>query len=345
MAAYSFLLLGFLLRTLGPEAFAPWAAAVALLGYVSLLDAGLSATTTEMRHMRRPATRARWRRLMQRMGYLRVCCRRRLAWHGGRIPVPRLLGLTGPGPSGRARHRGSLASTSRSSWPRRDGLGCARLPAIRPDLRLQPRARGGRRPCRPGVDRDARDGRRGLGQVAGRLASRTVLAIALGRNVKWFHLVPGIPSRGRVRALWAFSLPVFALQLATQLGVGTDIVIVGRFRARRRYSTRPAASWFETSPTSSCRRSSVLLPTLSRATFQDALSTARQIPTLMVMAGHSWARRHSGGWLRRQAVDGAVDRSAAPFEHRGVDRIWLAFVLITPSRYWSSRRSPPVAIR
>lgn len=44
--AYSALLVAYLFRSVGPTAYAPWAVTVALLGWLSLLDLGLSQTTT-----------------------------------------------------------------------------------------------------------------------------------------------------------------------------------------------------------------------------------------------------------------------------------------------------------
>ena len=258
IAVYSFLLVGFLLRTLGPESFAPWAAAVALLGYLSLLDAGLSATTTRNAAHAAAGDASAMEQVRVANGlFAGLAVGAVLLGILGAFLVPRLLGLTGPA----ALEAGIVTAIlsidfsivlASAGW-----LGIARG-YHRFDLIFA---------CNVvhavvgGIVVLALIGTLGMvgaaiGQVAGRLASRTLLAIALRRNLRWFHPFPGMPSRGQARALWVFSLPVFALQLATQLGVGTDVIIVGLVSGAEAVGLYAAGSQLVRSvPTSSSRPS------------------------------------------------------------------------------------------
>lgn len=288
MAVYSFALVGFLLRSLGPEAFAPWATAVALLGYLSLLDAGLSATTT------RDAAQAaagdtsaieRIRVANSLFGALAVGAV--LLGILGALVIPSFLGLDGSAGVEAGIVAAVLAVDFAISLATAGWLGTLRG-YHRFDLIFA---------CNVvhavvgGIVIVALIGTLGMvgaaiGQVAGRLASRIVLAVVLGRNLEWFRVIPAVPAQGRVRALWRFSLPVFALQLATQIGIGTDVIIVGLVAGAASVGLYAAGSqlvrnvaWLVLPILG------VLLPTLSRATFENSLSTARQIPTLILMAG------------------------------------------------------------
>jgi len=75
---------------------------------------------------------------------------------------------------------------------------------------------------------------------------------------------------------------------------------------------------------------SVLLPTLSRATFTDALSTARQIPTLIVMAGVLGAATFGGLAAEAGPVMELWTGQQPPLSIGVLTAYSIAFVLITP---------------
>jgi O-antigen/teichoic acid export membrane protein len=64
-------------------------------------------------------------------------------------------------------------------------------------------------------------------QLGGRLAARVVLAFLVRRQVDWFDLRPRKTTRKDFVSLMSFTLPILGTQVATQLGMGTDVFIVG----------------------------------------------------------------------------------------------------------------------
>ncbi len=64
-------------------------------------------------------------------------------------------------------------------------------------------------------------------QLAGRLAARVLLAVLVRRQVDWFDLRPRKTTRKDFLGLMSFTLPILGTQVATQLGMGTDVFIVG----------------------------------------------------------------------------------------------------------------------
>ena len=64
-------------------------------------------------------------------------------------------------------------------------------------------------------------------QLAGRLAARVLLAVLVRRQVDWFDLRPRKTARKDFLGLMSFTLPILGTQVATQLGMGTDVFIVG----------------------------------------------------------------------------------------------------------------------
>lgn len=64
-------------------------------------------------------------------------------------------------------------------------------------------------------------------QLSGRLAARILLAYLVRREVDWFHLTPRRTTRRDFLSLMSFTLPIFGMQVATQVGMGTDVFIVG----------------------------------------------------------------------------------------------------------------------
>jgi O-antigen/teichoic acid export membrane protein len=67
----------------------------------------------------------------------------------------------------------------------------------------------------------------GIGQIVGRLAARLLLIRPLRSLVPWFALRPGRRPRAALLAVGGFSLPILAMQISTQLGIGTDVGVVG----------------------------------------------------------------------------------------------------------------------
>ena len=332
-ALYSFALIGFLLRTLGPESFAPWAAAVAVLGFVSLLDAGLSATTTrDAAHAAAGDASAIDRVRVANALFAGLAIGAAGLGILGAFVIPAFLGLEGSAGVEAGIVAAILAIDFTIVLATAGWLGLLRG-YQRFDLIF---ASNVAHAVVGGVAVVALIGTYGMagaaaGHVVGRLASRALTAVALRRSVSWFRLIPGMPARRRVRALWAFSLPVFALQLATQIGMGTDVIIVGLVAG--------AASVGLYAVGSQLVRNvgylilpilSVLLPTLSRATFEDAATTARQMPTLILMAGILGAASF-GGLAADAGPIMQLWTGQQPSLSIGVLTVYsIAYILITP---------------
>jgi O-antigen/teichoic acid export membrane protein len=332
-AVYSFALVGFLLRTLGPEAFAPWAATLALLGFVSLLDAGLSATTTrDAAHAAAGDTSAIDRIRVANALFAGLAIGAAAIGILGAFVIPLFLGLEGPAGVEAGIVAAALAIDFTIALATAGWLGVLRG-YQRYDLIF---ACNVTHAVVGGIVVVALTGTFGMvgaaiGHVAGRLLSRVVLAILLRQNINWFRLIPGMPARRRVRALWAFSLPVFALQLSTQIGIGTDVIIVGMVAGAASVGLYAAGSqlvrnvaWLILPVLS------VLLPVLSRATFEDALSTARQMPTLVLMAAILGGATF-GGLAAEAGTIMQLWAGQQPPLSIGVLTVYsIAFVLITP---------------
>jgi O-antigen/teichoic acid export membrane protein len=288
IAAYSFFLIAFLLHRLGPGGYAPWAAAIALIGYLSLLDAGLSATTTrdaarasagdETAVGRVFAANAMFAALALGAGVLGLA---------GAYLIPNLLDLRGAERLtasavaailtldfvvvlATAGWVGVLRGNHRFDLVFAGNLTQVLISAPVVIVLIGPLGLVGA----------------ALAQLLGRIASRLLMAEVLKLVVPWFRLLPGRPGRRRVGPLWTFSLPIFALQLATQIGVGTDVLIVaavsggapvGPYAAGSQLVRNVAFLLFP--------MLSVLLPTLSRAAVHDHEASARQLPALVLIAG------------------------------------------------------------
>lgn len=333
MAGYSFALVGFLLRTLGPAAFAPWAAAVALIGFLSLLDVGLSATTTrDAAHVAAGDSGAVQRVHAANALFAVLAVVAASLGMAGAVVIPSLLGMSASDGSEAAAVAAILVVDFTIVLATAGWSGILRG-YLRYDLIV-----GGNvaHAVVGGIVVLVLIGPLGMvgaamGQVAGRLASRTVLAVALRRKIGWFRFVPGRPARARVRAIWAFSLPVFALQLATQLGVGTDVIIVGAIAGAASVGFYAAGSQLVRNVAYLLLPMlSVLLPSLSRATVEDALSTARQIPTLVMMAGILGAAAFGGLAAEARPVMELWTGQQPPLSIGVLSVYAIAFILITP---------------
>jgi O-antigen/teichoic acid export membrane protein len=218
----------YLFRTAGPTGFAPWATVLAVLGLLTILDAGLSATTA------RNAARA----LAGDPDGLRLVRAAYAAYSGLALAVLILGVLAAPLIPAILGTSGDLARTAivvcvvlaadlavvtgTAGWlgtlrgARRFDLICLAnavqvAVAVPATVVLVP-AFG-----LPGA---------AVAQLGGRLAGRLVAAVALTRTVPAIALRPGAVARADARTLGLFALPVLAIAISTQLGVGTDPIIV-----------------------------------------------------------------------------------------------------------------------
>jgi O-antigen/teichoic acid export membrane protein len=226
---YSVVLASYILHSLGPTGYAPWVTAMALVGWLTLLDAGLANTTT------REAAQAlagnleaedrvkTTNTLYMALGIGAVV----IGWIAS-LSIPVLLHLDGE----RARNAwlvgGELSIDlgivlATSAWMgvlrgarRFDiilGANVAQVSvALATTLILFPTL---------GLIGA------GIGQIVGRLTARLLLIRPLRSLVPWFALRPGRRPRAALLAVGGFSLPILAMQISTQLGIGTDVGVVG----------------------------------------------------------------------------------------------------------------------
>jgi O-antigen/teichoic acid export membrane protein len=229
--AYSALLVAYLFRSVGPTAYAPWAVTVALLGWLSLLDLGLSQTTTrEAARADAGDSTAIERVRVANTGYataslIGLCLGLLLASF-----TPALLHLSGD-PARDAEIVGvflavdfALVLTSAGWMGVARGLGRFDLVfaanvvqvviAVIVVVAFVPRI---------GIVGAA------IAQPVGRIAGRGALALILTRRIPWFSIVPHRVGGRALRSLAAVSGPIMLMQLATQIGSGTDVIIVGAF--------------------------------------------------------------------------------------------------------------------
>jgi O-antigen/teichoic acid export membrane protein len=226
---YSALLVSYFLHTLGPAGYAPWAAAMALVGWLVLLDAGLASTTT------REAARALagHHDAAERVGTsntlyagLGICAVGLGA--AASVVIPLILRLAGDQARdawlvgvalsvdlgivlGTSAWMGVLRGARRFEYVLaanvlQVAVALTTTVALLPVLGLV------------GA---------GCGQIAGRLASRALAAVLVRRAAPWFDLLPRPQSRRTFGQVTQFSLPILAIQLAKQIGTGTDIFVVG----------------------------------------------------------------------------------------------------------------------
>lgn len=226
---YAVVLVSILLRSLGPEGYAPWAAAMALVGWLALLDVGLASTTVrEAARALAGEAEAAARVATSHAMYVALGASATAIGSVAALAIPWLLRLEG-GAAREAWLTGAILAADlgvvlgTSAWM---GVlrGARRFDAVLgvnvvqvatalattivlfPVLGLVGAA---------------------LGQLAGRIGSRAVAALFLRGMAPWFVLTPTRPRWTLLRVVGGFSLPIFAMQLATQIGIGTDVVIVG----------------------------------------------------------------------------------------------------------------------
>ena len=226
---YTVLLIAYLLRTLGPEAYGIWAAATALVGYLTLLDAGLSTTTA--RAAARAAAGEEEAIDQVRTAYgayaLLACVAVLIGLLLGTL-IPLILRLEGDIAReawlvaaflaldlgiviATAGWMGTLRGTRRFREmllvnSAQVAVAVLLLLVLLPPLGLVGAA---------------------AAQPVGRIVGRSLAALILARQVSWFRARPRWPGWANLRTVTAFSLPILAMQTATQLGVGTDVIIVG----------------------------------------------------------------------------------------------------------------------
>ena len=222
------LIVAYLFRSVGPAGFAPWATVIGILGLLTILDAGLSATTA------RNAARG----LAGDADGLRLVRAAYAAYAGLSVAVlvlgalaaplvPAILGINGTGAQTAIFVAVVLAAdlalvTGTAGWlgtlrgARRFDLICLATAvqvgvAVPATILLVPSF------GLPGA---------AVAQLGGRLAGRLGAALALARAVPTIAMRPGIVARADARTLGLFALPVVAIGISTQLGVGIDPIIV-----------------------------------------------------------------------------------------------------------------------
>lgn len=217
-----------LIRSLGPTGFAPWATAVGILGLLTILDGGLSATTA--RNVARAIAGDREAVDLVRAAYAAYAGLAVLVLVVGSaasLLIPAALGAEGSAATsavilgvvlatdlavvvGSAGWLGSLRGASRFDLllVTNGAQVLVALPitvALVPGLGLVGAA---------------------IAQLLGRLVGRVVAAAALRRAIPWIRLMPGHVTRRSWRRLGVFTLPILAIGISTQLGIGIDPVIV-----------------------------------------------------------------------------------------------------------------------
>jgi O-antigen/teichoic acid export membrane protein len=222
------LIVAYLFRSVGPAGFAPWATVVAVLGLLTILDAGLSATTA--RHAARALAGDLDSRRMVQAAYSAYSLLALVVLVVGVLAAPiapLLLGATGD-EARTAILVGVILSVDlaivigTAGWlgtlrgARRFDLICAAVVvqvavAVPATFILVPGF------GLPGA---------AAAQLGGRAAGRIVAAVAVRRTVPSIAIGPGHVARSDARTLGRFALPVLAIGISTQLGVGIDPVIV-----------------------------------------------------------------------------------------------------------------------
>ena len=224
----SVLIVAYLFRSVGPASFAAWATVIGVLGLLTILDAGLSATTA------RNAARA----LAGDPEGVRLVRAAYAAYLGLAVAVFVLGSLAAPmiplilGTSGDAARTAIIVCV----------VLAADLAVVIGTAGWMGTLRGARRfdliffanavqvavavPATIVLVGSLGLAGAAIAQLAGRLAGRLVAGVSLARTVKAIAMLPGSVARADARTLGLFALPILAIGVSTQLGVGTDPVIV-----------------------------------------------------------------------------------------------------------------------
>jgi O-antigen/teichoic acid export membrane protein len=243
---YSLFLVGYLVRELGPTGYAPWATTIALLGWLTLLDAGLSSTTTREAARAVSGDQDAIRKVRTaNAAYSGLGAGGVVLGAGLSLITPLILGLAGAeagdawlvglflaidtglviGTAGwigtaRGARRFDVVMLTNTVQV---AVAIAVLLALLPSLGLVGAA---------------------IAQPIGRVAGRGALALILGRLVPWFRVRVHRPTRAGLRELGTFSLPIVAIQVANQLGIGADVLVVGAISGATAAGTFAAGSQF-----------------------------------------------------------------------------------------------------
>jgi O-antigen/teichoic acid export membrane protein len=285
---YAVVLASYLQRTLGPGAFAVWAAALAVIGWLALLDVGLSATTARATARAIAGDDAAVGQV--RAAYAAYAALGILAIALGAVvatAIPAFLGLRDEAARDAwlvgallALDLGVVVATAgwmgtlRGSRRFRSMLvvnvvqvavAGALLVVLLPPLGLVGAA---------------------AAQPIGRICARAFAAALLSRTLGWFAARPRWPGWPAVRTLTTFSLPVLAMQASAQLGVGTDVLIVGAATGATTAGLYAAGAQlsryvgFFLFPALG-----VLLPSFSTAYFERPETIRLLLPRAVVLAG------------------------------------------------------------
>ena len=222
------LIVAYLFRSVGPAGFASWATVVAALGLLTILDAGLTATTA--RHAARALAGDREGLRLVRAAYTAYAGLALIVLAVGSLAAPAIPAILGT--SGDAARTAILVCvvlaadlavvTGSAGWlgtlrgARRFDLVFAAnalqvAVAFPATLLLVPTL---------GLAGAA------VAQLGGRLVGRVVAGLAVARVVPGLALRPGSVAGSDARTLGLFALPVLAIAVSTQLGVGIDPIIV-----------------------------------------------------------------------------------------------------------------------
>ncbi|HEX2221389.1 MAG TPA: hypothetical protein VHK06_02590 [Candidatus Limnocylindria bacterium] len=226
---YTVVLVAYLLRTLGPAGYAPWAIAAAVVGWLALLDAGLSITTTRDAARAVAGDRDAVARVLTANGAYGVLGG--VAVTSGvliALVIPLILRLGGA-EAVQAWLVGALLTLDLGIVLATAGWAGTVRGMRRFDIQL---AVNVVQVAVAGALVVALLPRFGLvgaavAQPAGRLGARALLGVLLWRQLPWFRARPRVPRMSELRVVGAFSLPLMAWHVAREIGIGTDLIIVG----------------------------------------------------------------------------------------------------------------------
>lgn len=222
------MILAILIRSLGPAAFAPWPTAAGLLALLTILDAGLSATTARST-ARAIAGDEDARALVQAsyVAYAWLAVIVVIVGAAAALLVPVVLGIE-EGAATSAMGLGVVLALDLAVVIGTSGWFGSLRGARRFDLLVLANAAQVliAVPLTVALVPEIGLVGAGVGQLAGRLLGRAVAAFGVRRVLDWVRLVPGGVDRVAWRELGLFALPVLAISVSTQLGIGVDPVVV-----------------------------------------------------------------------------------------------------------------------
>ena len=223
------IILAYLLRTFGPAGFAPWATALALLGLLTVLDAGLGATTA--RNAARAIAGDPEATALVRAAYVAYAGLAVLVLLLGVAMSPliaRVLDLDGVAASDATVVAVILAVDLAIVVGSTGWLGTLRG-ARRFDLTFLASAAQVAVGVPATLVLVPQFGLAGaaVAQVLGRAFGRSIAAVAVHRAVPQFPVLVASAPAGSLRRVGIFALPILAMGIAIQLGIGVDPIIVG----------------------------------------------------------------------------------------------------------------------